>query len=43
LLIICRFFDTNLSFVLRGLLFVLVGLGFFAMNYWMIRKRKQQL
>lgn len=42
LLIICRFFDTNLSFVIRGLLFVLVGLGFFAMNYRMIRKRKEQ-
>lgn len=42
LLIICRFFDTDLTFVVRGLLFVLVGLGFFAMNYWMIRKRKEQ-
>lgn len=42
LLIICRFFDTNLSFVVRGLLFVLVGLGFFAMNYRMIKKRKEQ-
>lgn len=42
LLIICRFFDTNLSFVIRGLLFVLVGLGFFALNYRMIRKRKEQ-
>lgn len=42
LLIICRFFDTNLSFVIRGLLFVLVGLGFFALNYRMVRKRKEQ-
>lgn len=42
LLIICRFFDTNLSFVVRGLLFVMVGLGFFAMNYRMIKKRKAQ-
>lgn len=42
LLIICRFFDTNLSFVIRGLLFVIVGLGFFAMNYRMINKRKKQ-
>ena len=42
LLIICRFFDTDLSFVVRGLLFVMVGLGFFAMNYRMIRKRKEQ-
>lgn len=42
LLIICRFFDTNLSFVIRGVLFMMVGLGFFAMNYRMIRKRKEQ-
>lgn len=42
-LIICRFFDTNMSFVVRGLLFVAVGAGFFAANYWMIRKRKNQV
>lgn len=42
-LIICRFFDTNLSFIIRGLLFVAVGAGFFAANYWMIRKRKNQV
>lgn len=40
-LIACRFFDTNMSFVLRGLLFVFVGVGFFTANYYMIRKRKQ--
>jgi uncharacterized membrane protein len=39
-LVICRFFDTDLSFVIRGLLFVSVGAGFFAANYWMLRKRK---
>ena len=39
-LVICRFFDTELSFVLRGILFVVVGAGFFAANYWMLRKRK---
>jgi Predicted membrane protein (DUF2157) len=42
LLIICRFFDTDLTFVVRGLLFVMVGLGFFAMNYRMIKKRREQ-
>lgn len=36
----CRFFDTDLSFVLRGILFVSVGAGFFATNYWMLKKRK---
>jgi uncharacterized membrane protein len=42
LLIICRFFDTDLSFVMRGLLFVMVGLGFFGMNYRMVKKRKER-
>jgi len=39
-LAVCRFFDTDLSFVIRGILFVSVGIGFFATNYWMIKKRK---
>lgn len=40
-LTICRFFDTNLSFVWRGILFVLVGIGFFITNMWMIKRRKR--
>ncbi|MCA6079071.1 DUF2157 domain-containing protein [Fulvivirga sedimenti] len=40
LLITCRFFDTDLSFVVRGILFVLVGAGFFAANYFTIKRRK---
>ncbi len=39
-LIVCRFFDTNLSFVLRGLLFILVGAGFFMANYLFLKRRK---
>lgn len=39
-LIICRFFDLDMSFVARGLLFVLVGAGFFVVNIWMVKKRK---
>lgn len=39
-LITCRFFDSDLSFVTRGILFVAVGIGFFAANYWMLKKRK---
>lgn len=39
-LIICRFFDTDLSFILRGVLFVLMGLSFFLANMWIIKKRK---
>ncbi|MCG8698306.1 MAG: DUF2157 domain-containing protein [Bacteroidales bacterium] len=38
-LIVCRFFDTNISFVMRGIMFVLVGAGFFVSNYLMIKKR----
>ncbi|MEX2235061.1 MAG: DUF2157 domain-containing protein [Cyclobacteriaceae bacterium] len=41
-LILCRFFDTNLSLVARGILFVIVGLSFFGANYWVLRKRKLQ-
>jgi hypothetical protein len=39
-LIICRFFDTKWSFILRGILFVMVGIGFFIANYQMLQKRK---
>jgi uncharacterized membrane protein len=39
-LVICRFFDSDLSFVIRGILFVLVGAGFFAGNYLMLKKRR---
>ncbi len=39
-LIICRFFDTDMSFVIRGLLFVAIGLGFFGTNFYMMKKRK---
>ncbi len=40
-LVTCRFFDSNLSFVARGILFVLVGVGFFVVNYQMLKKRKK--
>ncbi len=39
-LVIFRFFDTDLSFVIRGILFVSIGVGFFITNYWMLKKRK---
>jgi uncharacterized membrane protein len=39
-LIMCRFFDTDMSFVIRGLLFVGIGVGFFGMNYYMMKKRR---
>jgi len=40
-LTVCRFFDTDLSFIIRGFLFVSVGIGFFAANYRMLKKRKK--
>ncbi|MEM6841873.1 MAG: DUF2157 domain-containing protein [Bacteroidota bacterium] len=39
-LVLCRFFDERLSFILRGTLFVLVGIGFFFANYQILKKRK---
>jgi len=42
-LIACRFFDTNISFVIRGLLFVAIGAGFFGANYFMYKKQQRQL
>jgi uncharacterized membrane protein len=37
-LIICRFFDTDISFLVRGIVFLILGIGFFATNYFMIKK-----
>lgn len=41
-LLVCRFFDTDLSFVVRGILFVIIGIGFFMANMWMVKRRKQE-
>ena len=41
ILIFCRFFDTEMSFVVRGILFILVGVGFFGLNYYLLKNRKQ--
>lgn len=38
--IIIRFLNTDLSFVIRGLLLMAIGVGFFTANYWMLKKRK---
>jgi uncharacterized membrane protein len=37
--ILCRFFDSNLGFVLRGVAFILVGIGFLATNLVLIRRK----
>ncbi len=38
---VCKFFDSDLSFVTRGLLFVTAGIGFFVANYRMLKRRKE--
>ncbi len=38
-LIFSRFFDSNISFLIRGIAFILVGVGFFFVNYTMYRKK----
>ncbi|TXI82234.1 MAG: DUF2157 domain-containing protein [Flavobacteriales bacterium] len=47
LLILCttimmRFFDGDLSFVVRGLVFIVMGFGFLFLNLRMVRQRNQQ-
>jgi uncharacterized membrane protein len=39
-LIICRFFDMEMSFMFRGITFLLIGLGFFLCNYMMSKKQE---
>ena len=38
--IIIRFLNTDLSFIIRGLLLITIGVGFFTANYLMLKKRK---
>ncbi|WP_432412784.1 DUF2157 domain-containing protein [Rasiella sp. SM2506] len=40
-LISCRFFDTEIPFVVRGLLFIAIGAGFFGANYFMYKKQSK--
>lgn len=39
-LVVVKFFDQNLPFVLKGSLFILAGIGFVAANIIMVKKRK---
>lgn len=43
LLIIMRFFDYDISFLIRGVIFILLGIGFFVANYLMIKKRNMNI
>ncbi|HLA53079.1 MAG TPA: DUF2157 domain-containing protein [Flavitalea sp.] len=40
-LALIRFFDTNIPFMWRGLMFIASGAGFFILNSMMIRRRKK--
>ena len=40
-LIVARFFDSDLSFVVRGVVFILIGTGFLAMNWILVKRRKE--
>ncbi|MCC5931874.1 MAG: DUF2157 domain-containing protein [Cyclobacteriaceae bacterium] len=37
---IARFFDQDISFIIRGLVFILMGAGFFTANYFIVKKQK---
>jgi hypothetical protein len=38
-----RFLDSDLSFEIRGLLFIALGIGFFLANYFWIGKQKKNV
>ena len=40
-LVLLRFFDSDLSYVLRGVGFIVTGVGFFAANLWLRRRLRQ--
>jgi hypothetical protein len=41
LIIGTRFLDIEFSFLVRGVVFVLLGIGFLVTNLWMVRKKKE--
>jgi hypothetical protein len=40
-LIVARFFDTELSFLARGIAFVVLGIACFSLNIWLMRRVRQ--
>ena len=40
--VLSRFFDGEISFVLRGLVFVIMGMAFFGANYYMIKHKAHE-
>ena len=41
-LVVCRFFDDDYGFVVRGVAFIVIGCGFLVMNWVVMRKRNKQ-
>jgi hypothetical protein len=41
-LVVARFFDTELSFLARGLAFVTLGIACFAVNLWLMRRVRER-
>lgn len=42
ILVACRFFDSDLSFIVRGIIFVLLGIGFFLANYVLLKRKSHE-
>ena len=40
ILVLCRFFDSDLDFIFRGILFISVGIAFFLANYLLHKKQR---
>ena len=39
-LVLCRFFDSEMGFVLRGVVFIVLGAGFLATNFFLLRRKR---
>jgi uncharacterized membrane protein len=39
ILIIARFFDSDINFIIKGLVFIIVGIGFLVTNVFLVRKK----
>ena len=41
-LVICRFFDRDMSFIVKGIIFLSLGSGFLMSNLWILKKKKNE-
>ena len=42
-LIVARFFDSEISFLIKGIVFIICGLIFLLINYYLAKKRKKEI